>query len=63
MAAPTSTRQWVLAKKPTDMPDEHTFKLEEQPLSELKEDQVLLKTLYLSNDPAQRGWIQEGMDP
>ncbi|KAF1345718.1 hypothetical protein BDV97DRAFT_384605 [Delphinella strobiligena] len=28
-----------------------------------KENQVLAKTLYLSNGPAQRGWIQKGVNP
>lgn len=45
------------------MPDTNTFKLEEKSLPELKDDQVLLKAHYLSNDPAQRGWIQEGVNP
>ncbi|KAL1297732.1 hypothetical protein AAFC00_006272 [Neodothiora populina] len=60
---PTTTRQWILAEQPMDMPDEKTFKLVEAPLPELKEDQVLAKVLYLSNDPAQRGWIQKGINP
>jgi len=59
----TTTRQWVLAEKPIDFPNENTFKLVEKPLSELKDNEVLAKTLYLSNDPAQRGWIQKGVDP
>jgi len=63
MSAPTSTRQWVLAKPPQNMPDTNTFELKEQSLPELKEDQVLVKTHFLSNDPAQRGWIQEGVNP
>ncbi len=44
---------------PTDMPDENTFKLVEQNLDELKDGEVLVKTTYLSNDPAQRGWIEK----
>lgn len=59
----TTTRQWILSEKPIDMPDDNTFKLVERPLPELKENQVLAKTLYLSNDPAQRGWIQKGINP
>lgn len=60
--SPSTTKQWILAEKPTDFPDENTFKLVEASLPELKDDQVLTKTLYLSNDPAQRGWIQKGVD-
>jgi len=59
----TTTRQWILAEKPIDFPNENTFKLVEKPLPALKDTQVLAKTLYLSNDPAQRGWIQKGVNP
>lgn len=67
MSLPTDTRQWILTNKPTDLPElsgpNATFKLETNPLPSLKEDQVLVKTLYLSNDPAQRGWITKGVNP
>ena len=59
--APTQTRSWILSHKPQDLPvltgDNPTFRLEKRDLPPLKNNQVLLKTLYLSNDPAQRGWI------
>ncbi|KAK4545713.1 hypothetical protein LTR36_002667 [Oleoguttula mirabilis] len=55
------TRQWILVKKPTDMPKldgpDATFKLIETDLPDLKDDELLVKTAYMSNDPAQRGWI------
>ena len=61
------TRQWLLAKKPTDLPQlegqDQTFKLEETDLPDPKDDEVLVKLVYLSNDPAQRGWINKGVDP
>ena len=60
-------QQWILSNPPTADPvlegDDSTFKLENVTLPELGPDQILVKTLYLSNDPAQRGWIQKGMDP
>lgn len=62
MSLPKTTRAWILANPPTDMPDENTFKLVEQELPELKDGDILVKTTYLSNDPAQRGWIQAGVD-
>ncbi|KAK7684664.1 hypothetical protein QCA50_012247 [Cerrena zonata] len=31
--------------------------------SDLKQGFVLVKVLYLSNDPAQKGWMQKGVDP
>lgn len=60
-------KQWVLSNPPhadTVLEgDNATFKLENVTLPEVGADQVLVKTLYLSNDPAQRGWIQKGVDP
>lgn len=41
-----------------------TFKIvESSPPSELEDEHVLVKTLYLSNDPTQRGWIAANQDP
>lgn len=55
MSLPTETRAWILEKKPTDMPllsgAEATFTLKTNPIPALKDDQVLLKTIYISNDP------------
>jgi NADPH-dependent curcumin reductase CurA len=65
--APTTTHSWILSKKPTDMPivdgssADQTFKLVTRDLPELKEDQVLIQLQYLSNDPAQRGWISDSI--
>ena len=67
MSVPIETKQWLLTNKPTDLPQlsgpNHTFTLKTASLPELKDDQVLLKSLYISNDPAQRGWITKGVDP
>lgn len=67
MEIPTETRQWILVNKPTDLPvlsgPDSTFKFETNPLPSLKADQVLLKIEFLSNDPAQRGWISANVDP
>ncbi|KAM9933227.1 hypothetical protein OXX80_007144 [Metschnikowia pulcherrima] len=38
-----------------------TFKLVSRPLRELKPGEMLIKTIYLSNDPTQRAWIQKGL--
>lgn len=56
----------VLAKRPTGqiVPGE-TFEKKENPMvteAELKDDQVLVEVLYLSLDPAMRGWLN-GMCP
>ncbi|KAK5717231.1 quinone oxidoreductase [Elasticomyces elasticus] len=62
-----STRQWVLAKKPTDLPifegPDATFKLVDKHIPELQDGEVLVKVTHLSNDPAQRGWISPDIKP
>lgn len=67
MSTPTETRQWILTNKPTDLPElsgpNQTFTLKTASLPSLKDNQVLVKSLYISNDPAQRGWITKGLDP
>ncbi|ORY15121.1 hypothetical protein BCR34DRAFT_478361 [Clohesyomyces aquaticus] len=61
------TRQWILSNPPENDPvlsgDNATFSLETKTLSAPGPNQVLVKALYISNDPAQRGWIQKGVDP
>ncbi|KAG8534111.1 uncharacterized protein KY384_000955 [Bacidia gigantensis] len=67
MSLPTETKQYILANKPTDLPSlsgpSPTFSLETTPLPPLNDDQVLVQTHYISNDPAQRGWISKYADP
>ncbi len=51
----------VLAKRPTGqiVPGE-TFLVKEKPIlteKDLKEEEVLVEVLYLSLDPAMRGWL------
>jgi NADPH-dependent curcumin reductase CurA len=62
MASPTESRVWTLQNKPTgnailSSDSNATFKLGKKYLPALKDGDVLTQTLYLSNDPAQRGWI------
>jgi NADPH-dependent curcumin reductase CurA len=46
---------WVLTGYPEGVPDDTTFRREHQPLPELRNDQALLETLYISVDPYMRG--------
>lgn len=41
--------------------EDSTFRIESKPFSEsdLKDGQLLVKNLYFSNEPAQRGWMQK----
>ena len=48
-------RQWLLARRPRGMVSADDFQWIEVPTPELSDGQVLLRNLYLSCDPAQRG--------
>jgi len=51
-------RQWRLAVRPQGIVGEEHFRWVEEPVPEvLEEGQVLVRTLYLSCDPTQRGWM------
>ncbi|MBS7455521.1 NADP-dependent oxidoreductase [Coralloluteibacterium stylophorae] len=53
-------RRIVLAKRPEGAPQTDDFRLEEAPLPEPREGQVLLRTLFLSLDPYMRGRMNAG---
>lgn len=54
-----TNRQWVLNRRPNGAPTPEDFRLQESPVPELKEGQVLLKTRHLSLDPYMRGRMSE----
>jgi len=51
-------RQWRLAARPVGLIKESDFKLTEQPVPEPGEGEVLVRNLYLSLDPTNRGWCE-----
>lgn len=52
-------RQWLIADRPIGRPLKDTdFKYQEVSLEEPGEGEVLVRTLYLSFDPAQKGWLE-----
>lgn len=57
----TQTQQWQLKSHPKGLPTykgaDPTFELVKKELPAIKDGEVLVKVKYLSNDPAQRGWI------
>jgi NADPH-dependent curcumin reductase CurA len=57
--SPTINRRIVLAKRPEGSPTPSDFRLEETPLPEAGEGEVLLRTLQLSLDPYMRGRMNE----
>ncbi len=52
--------QFRLAARPEGMVKREDFDYVEEALPELKDGQVLVKILYVSLDPAMRGWMNEG---
>lgn len=51
------SRKLVLAARPTGIPGPEHFRLEEEVLPPLAADRMRLRTIYLSIDPAMRGWV------
>jgi NADPH-dependent curcumin reductase len=49
-----------LAARPVGLPKPSDWSHAEEPVSEPGEGEVLVKILYLSMDPAMRGWMNEG---
>ena len=52
-------RQVVLASRPEGYPTADNFRVIETPIPELREGQVLLRTIWLSLDPYQRGRMND----
>jgi NADPH-dependent curcumin reductase len=50
-------RQWLLARRPRGMISDEDFTWVERPAPEPAEGEVLIRNLYLSCDPTQRGWL------
>jgi len=52
--------QFKLARRPVGMVQRSDFEYAEAPVAEPGEGEVLVKILYISLDPAMRGWMNEG---
>jgi NADPH-dependent curcumin reductase CurA len=50
-------RQWLLARRPQGLVSAEDFRWAETPVPEPAEGEVLVRNLYLSCDPTQRGWL------
>jgi len=55
----TLNRRWVLRRYPEGLVGPEDFDLEVAALPELASDAALIRTLYLSFDPTQRGWLND----
>ncbi|MCH9298384.1 NADP-dependent oxidoreductase [Pantoea allii] len=56
----TTNHAWLLASRPQGEPTEENFRYVAQPTPEIKDGEILLRTIYLSLDPYMRGRMDEG---
>ena len=52
-------KQVILKQRPVGTPDASTWQLKESPIPKAGEGQVVIKTHYISLDPAMRGWLND----
>ena len=52
-------RQWLLRHRPEGLVGDSDFEWREVPLTPLAEGEARVRVLWLSFDPAQRGWIND----
>ena len=55
--ATTMNKQWRLKNRPTGLVKESDFEWREEPVPLIDEGQLLIRHIYLSLDPANRGWM------
>jgi len=54
---PIANRQVILKSRPTGIPEAENFAIVESPVPPLDDGQVLVRNVYLSAEPAMRGWV------
>jgi NADPH-dependent curcumin reductase len=55
-----TNHRFTLAARPVGMPKRTDWNYAAEPLPDLADGELLIKILYLSLDPAMRGWMNEG---
>ncbi|MEN3367626.1 MAG: hypothetical protein V7606_4900 [Burkholderiales bacterium] len=60
MSTALTNQQIRLAARPVGMPKPTDWNITSEPVREISEGEILVKVLYLSLDPAMRGWMNEG---
>ncbi len=60
MTTATTTTQVRLARRPQGLPKDADWEITTEPVGEPGDGEFLLQTLYVSLDPAMRGWMNEG---
>ena len=59
MTAALTNRKWTLKSRPQTTVAEQHFNFETETVGELADGEFLVKTQYLSFEPAQRGWLND----
>lgn len=54
-----ANRQWRLAARPQGLIRQSDFEWREVPVPALRDGEILVRNIYLSLDPANRGWIND----
>src|SRR6201998_294798 len=57
---PATNHQFRLAARPVGLPKRSDFNYTEEPVRDPGPGEILVKNLYVSLDPAMRGWMNEG---
>jgi NADPH-dependent curcumin reductase len=57
--APAENTCVVLNARPVGVPGPEYFKIEQRPIRDPSEGEFLVRNLYLSVDPAMRGWVND----
>ena len=60
MTTTLSNQQFRLAARPVGLPKDSDWHRTSEPVRELADGVMLVKVLYLTLDPAMRGWMNEG---
>jgi NADPH-dependent curcumin reductase CurA len=60
MSTTLQNDQFRLAARPAGLPKPDGWQRTSEPVREIADGEVVVKTLYLSLDPAMRGWMNEG---
>src|SRR5689334_16123067 len=55
----TMNQQWRLAARPVGFPKRSDWQLLDEPVAEPKDGEIQVENLFLSLDPAMRGWLSE----
>src|ERR1700686_5607409 len=58
-SAASVNRQWRLAARPTGLPVSTDWEFTTAPVSDPVDGEFLVRVLYISLDPAMRGWMND----